>query len=356
MKIAIDLTALYGRHYTGIEYYAIDLYKALMDTDHEIVPIVHVSNEIDDNPNTYVIPKRFRLWLENISLSMAVRKIKADVVFFPVFPPPVDIYFGTRSRIVKVVHDLVHFKYRHTLPFAAKYYYTPKIWWMLRNADVVMTISDTVRNELSDFTHKKVVNCGEDIAVTFRGAGEKALISDLEQFGLTPGGYYVSVSTIEPRKNLKYLLRTLGPVLRATGRRLVLVGKRRPAKDAQLAALLDEWKDYVVFTGYVSEEIMFSLYRHAHAFILLSIYEGFGRTPFEAVACGCRRIILSDIPVFRETFDGNAMFVPLDNPHEATAMLRADDVTPVRDGFQVPFDVLKTRVKEFLDSYAGCQR
>ncbi len=356
MVVAIDLTSLYRRTRTGVELYAVDLYRALLTTGYKIVPVFHGENELDDNPDAVIIPPTPRLWLENVSISQTFRKINADVAIFPVFPAPVDLYFFNRTKIVKVAHDLTFFKYRHTLSAAARYYYAPKTWWAYKFSDRIMTISETIKGELTGYTSREVVNCGEDIAGTFLGAGEKARISDLERFGLTPDGYYVSVSTIEPRKNLKYLLRALGPVLRETGRRLVLVGKRRPAKDAQLAELLDGWKDYVVFTGYVPEGIMFSLYRHAHAFILLSIYEGFGRTPFEAVACGCRRIILSDIPVFRETFDGNAMFVPLDDPHEATSMLRADDVVPVRDGFQVPFDVLRTRVKEFLDTYARCQR
>ena len=47
MKIAIDLTSLYGRKCTGVEMYAIDLYKALLSTGHKIVPIFHVENEIE---------------------------------------------------------------------------------------------------------------------------------------------------------------------------------------------------------------------------------------------------------------------------------------------------------------------
>lgn len=43
MKLAIDLTPLFGRKRTGVEMYAIDLYRALLTTEHEIVPIFHVN-------------------------------------------------------------------------------------------------------------------------------------------------------------------------------------------------------------------------------------------------------------------------------------------------------------------------
>lgn len=57
MIIAIDLTPLYGRKRTGVEMYAIDLYKALLTTGHKVIPIFHVKNEIDQNLNAYIILK-----------------------------------------------------------------------------------------------------------------------------------------------------------------------------------------------------------------------------------------------------------------------------------------------------------
>ena len=42
MKIAIDLTPLYGRKWTGVELYAIDLYHALLELNYEVIPIFHV--------------------------------------------------------------------------------------------------------------------------------------------------------------------------------------------------------------------------------------------------------------------------------------------------------------------------
>lgn len=58
MKIAIDLTPLYKRRRTGVELYAIDLYKALMKIGVDVIPIFHAVNEIDDNQNAYIIPEK----------------------------------------------------------------------------------------------------------------------------------------------------------------------------------------------------------------------------------------------------------------------------------------------------------
>ena len=91
MIIVIDLTPLYGRKRTGVEMYAIDLYRALLVSNHQIIPIFHVKNELDNNPNSVIIPESNRLLLENIRLSKCIRKIAPDVVLFPIFPPPVDL-------------------------------------------------------------------------------------------------------------------------------------------------------------------------------------------------------------------------------------------------------------------------
>ena len=88
MKIAIDLTSLYGRKITGLEVYGIDMYKALLKSGHVIIPIFHVKNELDENPNAVIISECNRLVLENIRLSKCIRKIAPDVVLFPIFPPP----------------------------------------------------------------------------------------------------------------------------------------------------------------------------------------------------------------------------------------------------------------------------
>ena len=166
MKIAIDLTSLYGRKRTGVEMYAIDLYKALLSTGHKIVPIFHVENEIDSNPDAVIIERTFRLLLENTRLTKFIKRVDADMVIFPIFPPPLDIY-GGRAKIVPVIHDLTFKKFRATQNFAAKYYYTPKTYVSLKHSDAIITISETVKKELFEVTTLPVFNCGENISSEF---------------------------------------------------------------------------------------------------------------------------------------------------------------------------------------------
>ncbi len=45
--------------------------------------------------------------------------------------------------------------------------------------------------------------------------------------------------------------------------------------------------------GYVDSEDLAALFRHAHAFVMPSLYEGFGLPLVEAMSCGCP-VIASD--------------------------------------------------------------
>lgn len=348
MKIAIDLTPLYGRKLTGVEMYAIDLYRALLTTGHQVIPIFHCENELDANSEAYVIPKRNRLWLENVSLSHALRKIKADIVLFPIFPPPVDIYFFCKSKFYQTIHDTVFLRYRETQNFAARYYHLPKEKLALKNLDGIITISETVKEQLKQFTEKPIYNLGENISIEYKEAKEKADIAMLDKWGLREGEYYISVSTIEPRKNFDYLLEVLTPILIEQNRKLVLVGRKGWGDNNHLKQMIEKAGDYLLFTEYVSMEELFSLYRFAFAFALLSKDEGFGRTPFEAVACGCKRIILSDIEIFHETFEGNALFLPLRNSDRCRSILKNANWVIVDEDSIVPFDVIEKRITNFI--------
>ena len=343
--IAIDLTPLYGRKRTGVEMYAIDLYRALLTTKHQIVPIFHCENEVDENSDAYIIPRRNRLWLENVSLSHAVRKIRADVVIFPIFPPPVDIYYSCKCKIYQTIHDTVFLRHRDTQNFAAKYYLSPKERLALRKLDGIITISETVKRQLQKFTLKPVYNLGENIAIEYKEANRKADVRLLDKWNLSENGFYISVSTIEPRKNFEYLLRIILPILKEQKRKLVLVGRKGWGENDKLMQMIEKAGDLLIFTDYVSMQELFSLYRYAYAFALLSKDEGFGRTPFEAVACGCKRIILSDIDIFHETFEGNAFFVPLGDEEKARLMMSQENLPTVKEDMEVPFDVLEERMK-----------
>ncbi len=354
MRIAIDLTPLYNRKRTGVEVYGIDLYKALLSTSNEIIPIFHVKNELDFNKNAYIIPFSNRVLLENFYLSRAIRKINPDVAFFPIFPPPIDLYFFCDTKVVPTIHDLAFLKYRRTLNFAAKFYLTPKYLMALKKSFCILSVSETVKNEMKRYSNSFVFNGGNVISSEFSNAKYLADEGLLEKWKLKKGEYIISVSTIEPRKNFRYLLTVFIPYLKKTRKKLVLVGRKGWQENSVIQGCLDKSGVDVIFTDFVSFSELISLYRFSFAFSLLSVDEGFGRTPYEAVACGCERIVLSDIKIFHETFDDSALFLPLKNIAQAQDILMGNlDSYKINSDVFVPFDTLNSRISSFLNQYCA---
>lgn len=87
--------------------------------------------------------------------------------------------------------------------------------------------------------------------------------------------------------------------------------------DFSMKETYEVWKKKypdIRFVGYVPDDQIAAYYTMADAFITYSYSsEGFGLTPIEAIACGTP-VICSDIKVFREVLQDNAIFVTPKNP------------------------------------------
>ena len=117
------------------------------------------------------------------------------------------------------------------------------------------------------------------LASRFRGCA--AAPATAAPAGLTPGGYWLTVGTLEPRKNLAALLAAWRrfpnpPKLVFTGRKGWLMEEFE-----RLTAGLD-----VLATGYVDDLHLQWLYENCGAFVFPSRAEGFGLPVLEALSCG----------------------------------------------------------------------
>ena len=100
--------------------------------------------------------------------------------------------------------------------------------------------------------------------------------------------YIVYVGIYKPRKNHAALLRAFQRFLSHEGHaNLVLVGPLKEGEQ-ELRRLADELEisRKVIFTGFVNDSELRSIYSAAKVYACPSLYEGFGFTVLEAMACG----------------------------------------------------------------------
>ncbi len=123
----------------------------------------------------------------------------------------------------------------------------------------------------------------------------EAASAHFERVDASPGErpFFLFVGTLEPRKNLRFLVDAWRPVRELYGVDLALAGRRRE----DFAGISEEPGLRVL--GEVPERDLPRLYSQALAFVYPSLYEGFGLPVLEAMQCGAC-VITSDDPAIGE--------------------------------------------------------
>jgi glycosyltransferase involved in cell wall biosynthesis len=231
-------------------------------------------------------PILYWIWFEH-QIPSYVRKYGIQLFFSP------DAYLSTRLNIpqVPIFHDLAFEHFPETIPLFERWfhrYYFPRY---ARIAKKMIAVSEATREDLVrtygvDRDRITVIHNGYDPAL-FRPVPEEEKRKARERYaGGSP--YFLSVATIQPRKNLNRLLiafdRFRDEVREPV--KLVLVG-RKGWKVKQALAYYErmKYRDDVLFTGYVEAENLPSLYAGSIALCYVSVYEGFGLPILEALAC-----------------------------------------------------------------------
>jgi glycosyltransferase involved in cell wall biosynthesis len=143
----------------------------------------------------------------------------------------------------------------------------------------------------------------------------------VKRFGA--GEFWLSVGTIEPRKNQRLLVRAYARYLESATRPLPLVlagGKGWLMEDFQeyLASL--GISDRVILTGYVSDSELIWLYRNCYANLYPSLFEGFGLPVLEGMMFGAPTLSSNATSMPEVTGDAAILLTPHDTDAWSQAM------------------------------------
>jgi glycosyltransferase involved in cell wall biosynthesis len=262
-----------------------------------------------------------------------------DAVLFPnSFTPPI----VRAGRVVTIIHDLQYIHFPEHWPLLRRLRMRACHETTLRKCDAVVSISQAVKDDILKFYgdrwQSRVHSIWNPIAIDRFDCPAEQNFTGGRPFVLTAG-------VDRPVKNLATLIRAFAILRqRFPDHCLVLAGqlrskdrgwRRRSAKlEAEMPSVLDLIDDlgiaeHVIVTDYISDDQLGALYREASAFVLPSLFEGFGMPAVEAMALGAPTLV-SGLPVLREVTFGAARYIenPL-NEHEVaeqiTDLLNAGD-------------------------------
>lgn len=219
-----------------------------------------------------------------------VRKLRADIYFAPV--PHLPFFMPKRTKTIVVAHDVVNLEYANTMSLTNRLATTGFFRHAVTNADRVWCNSLYTKSKIELYFPKRkdnsmFVGCSvsrDEYNVSCDASGIVSGIS---------GDYVLFVGSLEPRKNLTFLLDIAPELFRRHGLLLVVVGCNH-WKDSLIRNIVEADgypRECVLFTGYVTNAELASLYRNARCFVSASFNEGFGMPVLEAMLCGCPVVV-----------------------------------------------------------------
>jgi len=280
---------------TGIGYMLSNLIPEMIKIDkkNNYKIFGHKIDIDDNNTKIYRLPKIFQrafnlLWKV---IRFPVANIifgKADIFFFTNF---VDFPVIARKKIL-MIPDMSfrvypQFTERKNLRFLER-----GVLSSIKRADKILTISENAKKEICSFYHTST----EKVEVIYLGCPNNVkVVNDLDKIEKIknkysiPGKYILTMGTIEPRKNLKELIKAYNKLDDGIKDEysLVLSGGKGWYYEEIFGIVNDMGlQERVLFTGYVDEDDVSSIYSGASLFVFPSIYEGFGLPILEAFNCG----------------------------------------------------------------------
>jgi glycosyltransferase involved in cell wall biosynthesis len=260
---------------------------------------------------------------EQTELPRLLRRHSVDLLHSPHFNMPL----ARPCPTVVTIHDVIYLACRHDLPSRlGRLYYLAMMAASVRLADRVITVSEFSRREIvrylkADAAKVDAIHSGVDAAVQ-RVIDPRQLEEVRSRYGI--GANYILYTGIyKPRKNHAALLRAFCEFLKSGERTtLVLAGPLGEGEGTLrcLAANLGIAEN-VVFTGFVPDSDLPSLYSGARVYACPSLYEGFGFTVLEAMACGVP-VVCSALTSLPEVAGDAALYADPESPLGFAAALR----------------------------------
>lgn len=193
------------------------------------------------------------------------------------------------------VYDLIPVRFPHWFE-ADLLRMMEAVYRSLTPADWALAISESTRNDLCEYRGMDpervfVTPLAADPALFHPCGDEERQAAVRRRYGIPEAPYFLSLNTLEPRKNLDHAIRAFARLVeqeRLADVYFVLVGSQGWKYDRILEAIAGAGsaRDRIIVTGYVADEDLAALYSGALAFVYPSLYEGFGLPPLEAMQCG----------------------------------------------------------------------
>lgn len=197
---------------------------------------------------------------------------------------------AVESQIV-TIHDTAVLE--HPEWFSTGFVRVYRVMWNLlaRRALHFTTVSEYSKSRLShilSIPESRIDVIYNGVSDEFAPVSEERTEAVARDYGAGFRGYFVTLCTLEPRKNLSLVLKAwqLAENRLPERTKLLVVGAAGASRIFRTPDEQTHSTDRVIFTGYVPDASLPPLLSGAIATLYPSLFEGFGLPVLEAMACG----------------------------------------------------------------------
>ena len=334
MKIAFDLRRIGN---PGIGRYMKCLAESvtLQAPEHEYLLLLPPQSEhLVHAPNAQKLCTglKYYSFREQFELPLILSCHKVDLLHSPHFLLPL----ARPCPAVATIHDVIYLACPEDLPsFAGRLYYRAMMNACSYTAKRIITDSKHSKDEIIRYLHAdpaKIEVVYPAVDPFFESPADPAQVASVRsRFGIDRD-YILCVGIYKPRKNHARLLKAFQLLLKCGVQSQLVIagpmGEGRPILQ-RLAAELGI-ADHVIFTGFVNDADLRALYSGARVCVCPSLYEGFGFTVLEAMACGTPVVCSSSTSLPEVAGKAALYFDPHKSEKMAIQLGRAFSDEPVR--------------------------
>ncbi|EKS01089.1 glycosyltransferase, group 1 family protein [Leptospira mayottensis 200901122] len=260
-----------------------------------------------------------------VALPLQLRKMRLDLFWGTqqVLPP----FLSRKTATVLTYNDLVAYRFPDTMRTLARIQQKFYLVRSIRRADKLLPISESTRNEVAEFFHvpfekMQVVYPGIELS-EFKGLLKK---KPGDRADSLPEKFFLSVSTVEPRKNYQFLYNAYVEYSKSVkfNRRFSwVIGGKAGWEDPKFIEALRSPESKalgIIWIESPTDVELAHMYEKCALFLFSSLYEGFGIPLLEALSLQ-KPAIVTDLPVFREIGGDKIQYLKLEEKLWTLALL-----------------------------------
>lgn len=225
---------------------------------------------------------------------------------------------NNHTKIGILFHDLIPITYADHCNEKHKIEFSKSLKETIEFTDLAISISHFTLNELNKFIKNNHIISTRKLSVNYSGFSLDLCNGDIlrDEIKDILNDSYITVGTIDPRKNHQFLLDSFENLwIENIQRPLCIIGKYGWKSEHLVKRILTHpefGKRLFWFDDLNDDELLYA-YEHAKACVYPSITEGFGLPLIEALSLKCP-VLASDIPIFHEVGGDYCHYFSLDDP------------------------------------------